>query len=142
MQILKRLPIVSIFLFVLFASSPAQAESPKDPLRPIRQLANQIYKSAQDMVVHGAEGHLGEIVEYGTKVIERSELLLEAIETSPSLSLKKKKKKLSASIKGTLNMAKKAIAFSEENNLRLAMAASRKTSFRAKQTRQRLHMLR
>ena len=134
--------LVPVLLLLFILLGPASAESPKDPLRPIRQLANQIYKSAQDMVVHGAEGHLGEIVEFGTKVIERSEALLEAIESSDSSPLKKKKTKLSASIKGTLAMAKRAVAFSEENNLRLAMAAARKTSFRAKQTRQRLHMLR
>ncbi len=142
MQSRRRLAIVSVFSFLFLLSFPALSQSSEDSLRPIRHLANQIYKSAQDMVVHGAEGHLGEIVEYGTKVIERSEALLEAIEASQSASLKKKKKKLSASIKGTLNMAKKALTFSEENNLRLAMAAARKTSFRAKQTRQRLHMLR
>jgi len=142
MQIRQKFPLISILFLLLFASYPVSAESPEDPLRSIRQLANQIYKSAQDMVVHGAEGHLGEIVEYGTKVVERSEALLKAIEISPSSDLKKKKKKLTASIKGTLNMAKKAIAFSEKNNMRLAMAASRKTSFRAKQTRQRLHRLR
>jgi len=142
MQVRRLFSLISVFFVIFLVSLPAQAQSSEDSLRPIRHLANQIYKSAQDMVVHGAEGHLGEIVEFGNKVIERSEVLLEAIEKSRAASLKKKKKKLSASIKGTLKMAKKAIAFSEEKNLRLAMAASRKTSFRAKQTRQRLHALR
>ncbi len=138
--------VLPVFFLVLLLSQPAQAQdqssAPKDPLRSIRHLANQIYKSAQDMVSHGSEGHMGEIIEYGTKVIERSEILLEAIETSKASVLKKKKKKLIASIRGTRDMAQKAITFSEEKKLRLAIAASRKTSFRAKQTRQRLQMLR
>jgi len=134
--------ILPALFFILCLSQPVQAESPEDPLRPIRHLANQIYKSAQDMVEHGSEGHIGEIIEYATKVIERSELLLEAIETSRASVLKKKKKKLIASIRGTRDMAQKAITFSEERKLRLAIAASRKTSFRAKQTRQQLQMLR
>lgn len=134
--------IVPVFFFLLLLAHPAQAESPEDPLRTIRHLANQIYKSAQDMVEHGSEGHMGEIIEYGNKVLERSETLLEAIEISRASSLKKKKKKLIASITGTLKMAQKAITFSEEKKLRLAIAAARKTSFRAKQTRQQLQMLR
>ena len=134
-----RLIILFIFYFFLL-SLPAQAG--EDPLKSIRQLANRIYITSEDMVFHGAEGHADEIVGYGKKMIERAEVLLGEVETSEAPQLEKKKGKLIATIKAMLKKAKEAVSLGEQNKVRAAMTAARKASFRAKQTRQRLQMIR
>lgn len=134
--------VSTYFLLFLLLNLPLSRQASADTLRPIQHLANQVYLSAQDMVVHGDEGHIHEIIEYGLRMIALSEELLATLETADPKMFKGNKKKMIASVQGTLDMAKKAVAFSEENNKRLALAAARKASFRAKQTRQSLQMIR
>lgn len=140
MQNSKTIRIILVPL--LFFASLSPAYSVEDPLKPIRHLANLVYLSCQDMVVHGDDGHLGEIIEYGNTAIKRAEALLKAVEEVDHKEMKAKKGKLIASVKGTLEMVEKAIVFGERKELRLALAAARKASFRAKQTRQRLKSIR
>jgi len=133
-----------VFQFLLYLSllSAFSVHASEDPLRPLQHLANQVYLSAQDMLIHGDEGHLHEIIEYGNNTIVLAEELLAALENADPKLLKGGKKQAIASVQGTLHMAKKAVAFSEENNKRLAVAAARKASFRAKQTRHSLQAIR
>jgi len=118
------------------------AKASGDPLRAIRQLANQIYISAQDMVSHGEEGHAHEIVSYGEKMIERGEILLKAVAASKYPQLAEKKARLIESVQSMLEKTKKAVVLGHEHELEPAMRAARKALFQAKQTRQRLQMIR
>ena len=129
---------ISLFLFIL----PQRALTSEDPLGQIRQLANLIYRSSQDMVTHGSDGHLWEIVLYGEKMLQRTEILLEKVESTDAANFKKKKGKIIASIKGTLRKTKEALEFAEQENGELALTAARKASFQAKRLRQRLLMIR
>ncbi|MBN4053200.1 hypothetical protein JYT92_00470 [bacterium AH-315-L15] len=142
MQKLNSLLIILQVLLFSHITSPVSAQMAEDPLRPLRHLANQAYVSSKDMVLHGSEGHLHEVVDYGNHMIRRVEALLEAVEALDPETMLGKKNKIIASVKGMLDMAKKAVAFSEQNKSKLAMSAARKASFRAKQTRQRLEMIR
>lgn len=134
--------MLPIFCLLFVGPLSISARAAEDAFQPVRHLANLVYISAKDMVVHGDEGHVDEIVSYGHKMIERAEALLEAVEALDVKTIETKKGKLIASVKGTLEMARKAVRFGRENNLKLALAAARKASFRAKQTRQRLQMIR
>ncbi|MFQ5588385.1 MAG: hypothetical protein ACE5F7_06050 [Nitrospiria bacterium] len=131
-----------VFLpFALFLMVTASAAT-EDPIPRIRQLADLVYRSSQDMVMHGSEGHTWEIVLYGKKMVQRAEILLEKVEAADSAVFKRKKGKIIASVKETLKKAKEAVALGEQDKGRMALTAARKASFRAKQTRQRLHSIR
>ncbi len=130
--------ILSLFLFIL----PQASLASEDPMDPIHQLANLIYRSSQDMVSHGSDGHVWEIVLYGKKMVKRTEILLEKVESIDATNFKKKKSKIIASIKGTLIKAKEAVELGEQEKGELALTAARRASFQAKRLRQRLLMIR
>lgn len=134
----SRLLIRILFVFLLI---PVSALAEEDPLRSIRQLSNEVYRLSQEMITHGSEGHAHEIVSYGQEMIRRTEALIEEVESSPSPKIKEKKKALLASLKETLNQAKKAVQLGKEEKTDLAFDAARKASFRAKQSRQQLQSL-
>ena len=134
-----RKTILSCLLLVLWMV-PAHAANPT--LKEMRQLANLAYRTSQDMVVHGAEGHVEEIVAYGKKMIARTETLLKQVEASGTGQLGKQKGKLIATIKAALKKAREAVALGRKNKVKAALAAARKASFQAKRTRQRLQMIR
>ncbi len=131
-----------IFLSVFIQLTLTLGYAAEDPIDPIRQLANQVYRSSQDMVMHGSDGHTHEIVLYGKKMVERTEILLEQVEAANPATLKQGKEGLIDSIKETLEKAKEAVKLGEQGNGQMALIAARKASFRAKQTRQRLHAIR
>lgn len=139
-QMQKYLLPLTLSLFLL--NLPQGALASEDALGSIRQLANLIYRSSQDMVTHGSDGHVWEIALYGKKMVQRTEILLEKVESTDASNFKKKKGKIIASIKGTLIKAREALEFAEQEKGKLALTAARKASFQAKRLRQRLLMIR
>jgi hypothetical protein len=128
-------------LLVLFSFSNV-AQGSDDPFRPLQQLSNEIYRLAQDMVHHGSEGHTHEIVQYGRKMIERSEKMIEQIESTDSPKIQSEKEKMIASLKMTIEKAKEAVRLGEQDEADSALTAARRASFQAKQIRQKVHALR
>jgi predicted translin family RNA/ssDNA-binding protein len=135
----KRAVLVLISVYFVLSSVPAGGAD--DPLRAFRQLSNEIYRYAQDMIFHGSEGHADEIVSYGKKMIERAEKLMREVEAHPPLKAKSEKVKMIASLKNILQKANEAVELAEQNKTAAAVAASRKASFQAKQLRQQLQSL-
>ncbi|MFQ5781255.1 MAG: hypothetical protein ACE5HN_10795 [Nitrospiria bacterium] len=129
--------IVSVFLISWIGSVLAADNS----LRSIRQLANEIYRISQDMVEHGSDGHVDEIVFYGKKILIRAETLLKEVESSDSPKIKDNKGKIVASIKETIQKTERAVRLGENKRLRSALAAAEMASFRAKKTRRRLQTI-
>ncbi|MFY9270958.1 MAG: hypothetical protein WAO55_14540 [Candidatus Manganitrophaceae bacterium] len=111
-------------------------------LRPLHQLADEVYRLSQEMITHGSEGHADEIVGYGRDLIQRIEPLIQQVESHPSSKLKQKKKTIVASLKATLQAAEKAVDLGEQKKIGPALDAARKTSFRAKLSRQQLRAIR
>jgi len=138
----KQNPLFMALLVLCLALFWAPAEASEDALHSIRQLANQIYISAQDMVSHGEEGHAHEIVSYGKKMIERGEMLLDAVSKSDTSQLREKKAGLSENIQAMLKKTKEAVALGEAHETAAAMIAARKALFQAKQARQKLQSIR
>lgn len=130
--------LLMLILFSLFLSTVAYA----DTLKTIHLLANQVYRSAQDMVVHGSEGHMHEIVLYGEKLLERAEILLKAVESADQALLNNQKSEITTSIRETIEKGKEAVALGKKDTRGAALAAAKKTSFHAKRTRQRIQSLR
>lgn len=130
-------------IFILCASLlvrlPARAE--EDPLGSLRQLSNEMYRLSQEMITHGSEGHAHEIVSHGREMIERTETLIREVESSSLPTLQEKKKAILASLKATLKQAQAAVRLGEQEKTGPALDASRKASFRAKQSRQQLQSL-
>ncbi len=138
MQKLRILIIAALYIHFI----PVAGKAAEDPIPTITQLADQVYRSSQDMVMHGSEGHTWEIVLYGNKMVQRAEILLKKVEETDPAVFNQKKGKIIASIKKTLERAKMAVELGEQDKGRMALTAARKASFRAKQTRQRLHAFR
>lgn len=134
-----RLFILCIF-FSLFLSTTTYADTPS--IKSIRLLANQTYRSAQDMVVHGSEGHLHEIVLYGGKLLEHAEALLKAVELADETLLDNQKSEITASIRETIEKGTEAVELGKKDTRGAALAAAKKASFHAKRTRQRIQSLR
>lgn len=127
-------------LFVLFLARPTLAG--EEPLSSILQLSNEIYRLSQEMVAHGSEGHTHEIVHQGQEMIRRTETLIKEIQSSPLPTLKEKKNALLDSLRATLKQTQEAVRLGEQGKAGPALDASRKASFRAKQSRQQLQSLR
>lgn len=130
-------PLILLIFFILW-TPPAFTDD--DSLRSIQQLANDIYRIAQDMVEHGSDGHTEEIVSYGKKILKRAPTLLEKIDSNDSPKMKNKKKIIDL-IKEMIERTEAAVRLGEKNKQRSALASAEKASFRAKQTRQRLQAL-
>ncbi len=129
----------SIILFIpLLLLAPVADES---PLRVIRQTSDEVYRLSQEMITHGSEGHTDEIVKYGRQMIERTEALIHEVQSAPPPVFKGEKEKIIALLKETLNKAKEAVRLGEKEKTGPALDASRKASFRAKQSRQQLRSL-
>ncbi len=132
-----------LFILILFVSLlirlPVLAE--EDALESVRQLSNEIYRLSEEMVTHGSEGHAHEIVSNGQEMIQRTEALIKAVESSPAPAVKEKKKALLASLKATLKQAKEAVRLGEQEKTAPALDAARKASFRAKQVRQQVQSI-
>lgn len=94
------------------------------------------------MVAHGSEGHTHEIVHHGQEMIRRTETLIKEIQSSPLPTLKEKKNALLDSLRATLKQTQEAVRLGEQGKAGPALDASRKASFRAKQSRQQLQSLR
>lgn len=135
----SRLFTFILFPLLLLTALPAVAD--EEPLRAIRRLSDEVYRLSQEMITHGSEGHTHEIVKYGREMIERTETLIRKVESSPPPVFNGKKEKIIASLKATLNQAKEAVRLGEAEKSGPALDASRKTSFRAKQSRQQLQSL-
>ncbi len=140
MQRMNRYGFAVFLSLLVFSLSPSHAA--EDPIKEIRHLANRVFRTSQDMVVHGSDGHIFEIVSYGKKMLKRAEILLEKVELSDESNFSNKKGKIIASIKGTIEKTKDAVELGEQNKGGMALSAARKASFRARQTRQRLQMIR
>lgn len=137
----KVLPL-SLTIFFFFATVPAFSAEVEDPLKSIRQLAGEVYKVAEDMLFHGSEGHMDEIVSYGESMTAKAETLLEKIEALESPRIKGKKKRIVTAIKDTIQMGRIAMELAKRGKSRSAVRAASKVSFRAKKVRQRLQMIR
>lgn len=135
----SRLFAFILFPLLLLAALPAAAD--EEPLRAIRRLSDEVYRLSQEMITHGSEGHTHEIAKYGREMIERTDALIREVESAPSPAFNGKKAKILTSLKATLNQAKEAVRLGEEEKSGPALDASRKTSFRAKQSRQQLQSL-
>jgi hypothetical protein len=136
----RLLTILTIILFSFLLIHPPVLVA-EEELHLIRQLSNEIYRLSQEMITHGSEGHAHEIVSYGQEMVRRTEALIGEVGSNPSPKLKEKKKPILASLKETLNQAKKAVRLGEEEKTGPAIDAARKASFQAKQLRQQIQSL-
>ncbi len=134
----KRTVPIILLIFIILWTSPAFAAD--NSLKSIQQLTNEIYRIAQDMVEHGSDGHTEEIVSYGKKILKRAPTLLEKIASNDSQKIKNKKK-ITDLIEEMIEKTEAAVRFGEKNKQRAALASAEKASFRAKQARQRLQVL-
>lgn len=138
MQKCRQVFITLIFLS-LFATT---THASKDSFQVVFLLGNQIFRSAQEMVTHGGDGHTDEIVLYGKKLLKRAKPLLKAIESADSVRFKNKKVKIVASLKSTILHAENAVALGRKNKHTIALDAAIKTAFHAKKMRQGLLSIR
>jgi len=127
---------------ILFGFLYTTAHAAKDSFQVVFLLGNQVFRSAQEMVAHGGDGHTDEIVLYGKKVLKRSKILLKAIESADPVRFKNKKVKIVASLKATILHAEEAVVLGRENKHTVALDAAIKTEFHAKRMRQRLQSIR
>lgn len=130
--------ILSLLISIIFSLAAAPARSADDPFREARQLSKEIDRLSQDMVFHGSEGHIEEIVSYGQKVIERADKMMKEVDAYPPVKTKEEKKKWIASLQDIRQKANEAVALAKQNKTDAAVAASRKVSFQAKKLRQQL----
>ena len=133
-------PVWIALIFFTLLCTAAQAK--KDSFQVVFLLGNQVYRSSQDMVFHGGEGHTHEIVLYGKKVVKRAKTLVKAIESADPARLKNKKVKIITSLKATIQHAEKAITLGREQKHSVALDAAIKTAFHAKKVRQNLLSIR
>lgn len=136
----KRRQVFIALIFFSFISTTAQAG--KDSFQVVFLLGNQVFRSAQEMVSHGGDGHTDEIVLYGKKVIKRAKPLLKAVESADPARFKDKKVKIVAALKATIQHAEEAIVLGRENKHAVALDAAIKTAFHAKKMRQGLLSIR
>ncbi len=131
-----------LITLVFFSFLVNTAHAAKDSFQVIFLLGNQIFRSVQEMVTHGGDGHTDEIVLYGKKVLKRSKTLLKAIESADPARFKKKKAKIVTALKATIQHAEKAIVLGQENKHAVALDAAIKSQFHAKKMRQNLQSIR
>jgi len=136
----KHRQILITLVFFSFLASTAYAA--KDSFQVLFLLGNQIFRSAQEMVTHGGDGHTDEIVLYGKKVLKRSKTLLKAIESADPARFKKKKVKIVTALKATIQHAEEAVALGRENKHTVALDAAIKSQFHARRMRQNLQSIR
>ncbi len=136
----KHRQIVIIFIFFSFFTSTVYGA--KDSFQVIFLLGNQVFRSAQEMVSHGGDGHTDEIVLYGKRVLKRSKTLLKAIESADPERFKQKKVKIVTALKATIQHAEEAVDLGRENKHTVALDAAIKSQFHAKKMRQGLLSIR
>jgi hypothetical protein len=140
---MQRRTIHFLLLVVLFLLPRVAHGDSQDPFLPIRQLSDEVYRLSQEMIHHGSEGHANEVVKYGKMMIDRTEKLIEKIESNESPHLQKKQKaKLLSSLKTTLKETREVVRLGEEGKITEAFEASRRASFQAKRSRQQIHAIR
>ncbi|MBI3358077.1 MAG: hypothetical protein HY201_01270 [Nitrospirae bacterium] len=117
-----------ILLFVLAGS--AQAEG----FDHLLQTANQIVRLSEEMVYHGSEGHLHEIIDNGAKMIKAIDRLAGDLK---SLKLPHQKA-LQNSIRATRDKTEAAIRLGKRGDLSASLASAKSASFHAKKVREAL----
>lgn len=95
------------------------------------QTANQIVRLSEEMVFHGSEGHVHEIVDYGEKIISKIDILSRDIK-------KLKQPQLQKSLMATRKTTEEAIKLGRQGNLLASLASAKSASFHAKKVRQAL----
>ena len=121
--------LISLILFFILTGF-AQAEASNHLL----QTANQIVRLSEEMVFHGSEGHLHEIIDYGQKAITEIDGL-----TRDLKSLKRpNQKELQKSLKATRNKTEAAVRRGKQGSLSASLAFARSALFHAKIVRQAL----
>lgn len=133
-QVLIALILLSLFATTVYAR--------KDSFQVIFLLGNQVFRSAQEMVTHGGDGHTDEIVLYGKRVVKRAKILFKAIESADPARFKNRKVKIVTSLKAAIENAEEAIALGRKNKHAVALDAAIKTEFHARKMRQGLQSIR
>ena len=99
------------------------------------QTANQIVRLSEEMVSHGAEGHLHEIVDYGEKAINEIDRL-----THDLRGVKRShKKELQKGIRAMRDKTEQAIRLGKQGNLSASVGFAKSALYHAKKVRQGLH---
>jgi len=129
---MQKIIILSILFFPLATSSAGEAQS-------IRGLSNEIYRLSEEMVHHGGEGHTDEIIQYGEKMVERIERLINRIQLIDRL--KRQKKEIVASLILTRNTTHEAIRLGRNGDAKAAYQAARLASSQARKSRQKIDSL-
>jgi hypothetical protein len=96
--------------------------------------ANQIVLLSEEMITHGGEGHMHEIITFGEKMIEELEGLTEGLRRSKISD----QKKLEKQIRETRKRAEEAIGFAKHGDLPFALKSAKSASFQAKRLREAL----
>ncbi len=112
-----------ILIFILGGASHALGDD------HLLQTANQIYHLSEEMVFHGSEGHIHEIVDHGEKMIIEIDKLSRDIK-------KMRKPQLQKSLMATRKTTEEAIKLGRQGNLSAALASAKSASFHAKKVRQ------
>jgi hypothetical protein len=118
-------------IWSLSSKAPTCKKQGSDPLL---QTANQIVHLSEEMVSHGAEGHLHEIVDYGEKMINEIDRL-----THDLRGVKRSnKKELQKGIRTMRDKTERAIRLGKQGNLSASVASAKSASYHAKKVRQGL----
>ncbi len=127
------IPLLTLFSLV------REISSEEAPPPSIRQLSDGLYRTSQEMVQHGNEGHIHEVVIYGKQLIEQTEQLITEVKSSDIPSPQKKKVLISATT--LLRKTREAVRLGEQKRRGVALTTARKSSFIAKQVRKQIYAL-
>jgi predicted translin family RNA/ssDNA-binding protein len=98
------------------------------------QTTNQIVHLSEEMVFHGSEGHLHEIVDYGEKIIIEINQITRALKNSK----RPNQKELQKTVRETRDKTASAIRAGRQGNLSASLSFAKSASFQAKKIRQAL----
>jgi regulator of replication initiation timing len=124
---MQRLGNLTLLLILICA---AQAEG----FDNLSQTANQIFHLSEEMVFHGSEGHVHELVDYGEKMIIEIDKLTRDLKNLKHAN----QKALQKSIKATRDKTASAIRLGKQGNLVASLASAKSALFHAKKVRQEL----